>query len=164
MFHMSWLYHTEFVYMSPCSAIWCLVWDLEVGSCCPIMTVDFLQNTHNRHWIAGMSRSDLWSAHHFSSGWSDGWYIGPPSEQNVLVPISFGIPTFCLKVLFPFQDHIDGLVQDCSISIASTLEILQSCTKTSIYIWQCYNQILLHLIKIALVADTLLQLMILFQC
>ena len=25
--------------------------------------------------------------------------------------------------------HIDGLVQDCSISIANTLEILQPCTK-----------------------------------
>ena len=32
-----------------------------------------------------------------------------------------------------FDFHIDGLVQDCSISIANTLEILQSCTKPSIY-------------------------------
>ena len=30
---------------------------------------------------------------------------------------------------------IDGLVQDCSISTANALEILQSCTKPSIYIW-----------------------------
>ena len=29
--------------------------------------------------------------------------------------------------------HINGLVQDCSISIANALEILQSCTKPSIY-------------------------------
>ena len=29
--------------------------------------------------------------------------------------------------------HIDGSVQDCSISIANTLEILQSCTKPSIF-------------------------------
>ena len=28
--------------------------------------------------------------------------------------------------------HFDGLVQDCSISIANALEILQSCTKPSI--------------------------------
>ena len=28
--------------------------------------------------------------------------------------------------------RIDGLVQDCSISIANALEILQSCTKPSI--------------------------------
>ena len=28
--------------------------------------------------------------------------------------------------------YIDGLVQDCSISIANALEILQSCTKPSI--------------------------------
>ena len=29
--------------------------------------------------------------------------------------------------------HINGLVQDCSNSIANALELLQSCTKTSIY-------------------------------
>ena len=29
--------------------------------------------------------------------------------------------------------HIDGLVQDCSNSIANALELLQSCTKLSIY-------------------------------
>ena len=29
--------------------------------------------------------------------------------------------------------HIDGLVQDCSIAAANALEILQSCTKRSIY-------------------------------
>ena len=29
--------------------------------------------------------------------------------------------------------HINGLVQDCSYSIANALELLQSCTKPSIY-------------------------------
>ena len=29
--------------------------------------------------------------------------------------------------------HIDGLVQDCNNSIASALELLQSCTKPSMY-------------------------------
>ena len=29
--------------------------------------------------------------------------------------------------------HINGLVQDCSNSIANALELLQSCTKPSIY-------------------------------
>ena len=32
------------------------------------------------------------------------------------------------------QQHIDGLVQDCSNSSASAMELLQSCTKPSIYI------------------------------
>ena len=31
--------------------------------------------------------------------------------------------------------YIDGLVEDCIISIANALEILQSCTKPSIYHW-----------------------------
>ena len=30
-----------------------------------------------------------------------------------------------------FKEHFDGLVQDCSISITSAVEILQSCTKPS---------------------------------
>ena len=33
--------------------------------------------------------------------------------------------------------HIDGLVQDCSIAIANALEILQSCSKPSIYCSVC---------------------------
>ena len=32
-----------------------------------------------------------------------------------------------------FQQHFDGLVQDCSNSIANALELLQPCTKPSIY-------------------------------
>ena len=31
--------------------------------------------------------------------------------------------------------HIDGLVQDCSNSIANALELLQSCTKPSTFYW-----------------------------
>ena len=34
---------------------------------------------------------------------------------------------------FMVADHIDGLVQDCSNSIANALELLQSCSKPSIY-------------------------------
>ena len=40
------------------------------------------------------------------------------------------------------QYHIDGLVQDCSNSIANTLELLQSCTKPSICLsmsWLLYT-------------------------
>ena len=32
------------------------------------------------------------------------------------------------------ENHIDGLVQDCSNSSASALDLLQSCTKPSIYV------------------------------
>ena len=40
------------------------------------------------------------------------------------------------------QYDIDGLVQDCSISIANTLEILQSCTEPSIWdTRQCYHPV-----------------------
>ena len=33
----------------------------------------------------------------------------------------------------PILEHIDGLVQDCSNSIANALELLQSCTEPLIY-------------------------------
>ena len=34
---------------------------------------------------------------------------------------------------YGFVDHIDGLVQDCSISSVLAMEILQSCTRPSIF-------------------------------
>ena len=39
------------------------------------------------------------------------------------------------------QDHIDGLVQDCSISSVLAMEILQSCTKPSISYMSHYEPI-----------------------
>ena len=41
--------------------------------------------------------------------------------------------------------HIDGLVQDCSNSIANALELLQSCTKPSIWYIRCRSNILIHI-------------------
>ena len=38
----------------------------------------------------------------------------------------------CVAMGQYYAHHIDGLVQDCSNSIANTLELLQSCTKPSI--------------------------------
>ena len=37
---------------------------------------------------------------------------------------------------FFYKKYIDGLVQDCSISIADALEILQPCPKPSIYVYR----------------------------
>ena len=50
---------------------------------------------------------------------------------QTLVDISrnIGIVTFWGK--WPPGNYINGLVQDCSISISNTLELLQSCTKPS---------------------------------
>ena len=36
---------------------------------------------------------------------------------------------------FPRRHHVDGLVQNCSNSIANTLELLQSCTEPSMWIF-----------------------------
>ena len=56
-------------------------------------------------------------------------------------------------MMINFVSHIDVLVQDCgiysalasllqdcSISIANAMEILQSCTKPSLYVWDCHQQ------------------------
>ena len=45
---------------------------------------------------------------------------------------TIAIPLHCHYTLHTTSHHIYGLVQDCSISIANVLEILQSCTKPSI--------------------------------
>ena len=39
-------------------------------------------------------------------------------------------------VLHNFQVYVEGLVQDCSNSIANALELLQSCTEPSMYFFQ----------------------------
>ena len=46
-----------------------------------------------------------------------------------------------LKVRLQGIFHIDGLVQDCSISSALAMEILQSCTKPLIYLFQYFDLI-----------------------
>ena len=38
---------------------------------------------------------------------------------------------FILLLSHLCNPHVDGLVQDCSNSIANALELLQSCTKSS---------------------------------
>ena len=40
--------------------------------------------------------------------------------------------------------HVNGVVQGCSISIANTLEILQSCTKTLIWLWFSFVLFMLY--------------------
>ena len=47
-----------------------------------------------------------------------------------LLPLRWSLASFVLTNLY----HVNGLVQDCSISSALAVEILQSCTKPCIYI------------------------------
>ena len=44
-----------------------------------------------------------------------------------------GFVSVCVTESSEKQNHVDGFVQDCSNSIANALEILQSCTKPSIW-------------------------------
>ena len=45
----------------------------------------------------------------------------------------------CLRIALRYVliTHVDGLVHDCCNSIANALELLQSCTKPSIWLSQC---------------------------
>ena len=59
-------------------------------------------------------------------------YLGTNHAQ---IKININSPYVSLKevsFITSSKDHIDGLVQNCSISIVNTLEILQSCTKPSL--------------------------------
>ena len=51
-----------------------------------------------------------------------------------------------------FLFHIDGLVQDCSNSIANALELLQSCTEPSM--WSSYVETLVNQVNLQSVNDT----------
>ena len=55
-------------------------------------------------------------------------------EENP--PVTGGFPSHraVTRKIFPFDDVIMGLVQDCRISRALTMEILQCCTMPSIYV------------------------------
>ena len=45
----------------------------------------------------------------------------------------------CIAITWGFLYIFNGLMQDCSISIAHTLEILQSCTKPLFFPCHCYT-------------------------
>ena len=77
--------------------------------------------------------------------------MSPSYKIIYIYEISFRYVCFFCEILLPSVDvlafsfviyiymfiyiYIDGLVQDCSNSIANELELLQSCTKPSIYIY-----------------------------
>ena len=66
-----------------------------------------------------------WAPHHT-------WMSQVRHRQNV----SYILSICCDKILFNVgivRQNIDSLVQDYSNSIANALELLQSCTKPSIY-------------------------------
>ena len=58
------------------------------------------------------------------------WTNGSPVFLHIYVTQPQWVK--CFEIFIVNMFHIDGLVQDCSISIANALEILQSCTKPSI--------------------------------
>ena len=60
------------------------------------------------------------------------WRCHLTSIGNPIVEISYTGKMTSLYWINP-QFYIDGLVQDCSNSIANTMELLQSCTKPSIW-------------------------------
>ena len=63
--------------------------------------------------------------------------LGPGFKVNIhteiRITISLPVYTYNIYIYQYAIYHIDGLVQDCSNSIANTLKLLQSCTKPSIY-------------------------------
>ena len=55
------------------------------------------------------------------------WYPGSACVTRASATIVFNVSFLC--------QYIDGLMQDCSNSIANAMELLQSCTKPLKYSW-----------------------------
>ena len=75
--------------------------------------------------------------HHDNTGqwlWMKAQKLRLRWQKHHIVAANRGVG-FCEYVytFTPYWKHIDGLVQDCSNSSAYALELLQSCTKPSIY-------------------------------
>ena len=70
------------------------------------------------------------------------WVLSIFSLGNGLVPSDIESRPESISTIHRVWLCIDGLVQDCSNSIANALELLQSCTKPSVlfmyYIWSKY--------------------------
>ena len=92
----------------------------------------------------------LWETLEWGKSWVDKWIDYNMGKYNFLtfsIPGTFPLaPISCLlrwkkhlnTRLFTSWWYVDGLVQNCSISSASALEILSSCTKPSIE-WEIYT-------------------------
>ena len=52
--------------------------------------------------------------------------------MNIFFLIISDSPAISLRIFFSHMAYLDGLVQDCVISSALAMEILQSCSKPSI--------------------------------
>ena len=59
--------------------------------------------------------------------------IPPHSPTGLDISGNYSLPTFFRNFTFFNIDYIDGLVQNCSLSIVNALEILHSCTKPSVF-------------------------------
>ena len=55
------------------------------------------------------------------------------NSQIVVDKFWIGKGSFMIDIMFVYSDDTDGLVYDCSMSIANVLEILQTYTKSLIY-------------------------------
>ena len=107
----------------------------------PFIQAHIKENTKAPHqWpLCGEFTGHRWFSQHkgpvtwkmFSIGWRHQDQTQVPDEWALIYLLgSFKH--------FPLNHHIDGLVQDCSISIANALEILQYCTNESIFSSRIY--------------------------
>ena len=74
---------------------------------------------------------DKWNYHSKSLPYIALMLLGHILRINVMTNVYSGRMNFSIELL-KWYLYIDGLVQDCSISIANALEIQQSCTKSPI--------------------------------
>ena len=125
---------------------WSALW-IPMAWCCSTRTsVATVLSTHPAVYELTWSYSQIWALVHGMARWRYGrtsptGYAHTPKGRDQMDAVrttgyaARELVEFCWFILgmlgVPWH-HIDGLVQDCSISSVSALEILQSCIKPSI--------------------------------
>ena len=137
---------------------WCPGSQWHQGICCP--TVVWFVVLLLGHWCHHCLVNPIWHIRQNDRLSADNIFIFFPENSYTCILIQISLEFFsnwsiCQKLnigsgncLAPIRCqwwlnqwwlcslmHVDGLVQDCSISIANAQEILRSCTKPSLYIY-----------------------------
>ena len=90
------------------------------------------------HFMANIAIPSLWYSLHVTYyqcllGWHFYVWYSLMYTSHKSASAIYMMLLFVLIVMPMFMVDVSGLVQDCSNSIANALELLQSCTKPSIY-------------------------------
>ena len=116
---------------------------------CPVLAMACAKQRTRAYFLSlAQSKLRLYSANHRPGYWRTAWAYSKQETENWLSNAESISMSWCHYVTSllcqeqpqswqhksKHQWHLNGLVQDCSNSSALAMELLQSCTKPSIYL------------------------------